>query len=214
MKHLEIEVKIRENVGKRHTKTLRKQGNVPCVLYGNNGNIHFYAEENRFRKLVYTPNAYTVKLKFEDKVVDAILQDIQFHPVKDNIMHIDFLQVYEDKPLKIGVPVKLHGFPKGVQEGGKLQLEQRRLLVKSLLKHLPDVLDIDVENLGLGKVLKVGELKFDNIELIDNPNTVVASVKLTRAAKGMEDEKADEDEETREDGEVTPAETEEKASEE
>lgn len=191
MKHIEIEGKVRESLGKKSTKALRYQGEVPCVIYGREENTHFYAEEKAFRKLIFTPNAYTVKLKIGNKEVNAILQDIQYHPVKDNILHVDFLQVYDDKPVKIGVPVKLHGFPKGVQEGGKLNLEQRRLLVKGLLKDLPDILDVDVNNLGLGKVLKVADLKYDNIELIDNPNTVVASVKLTRAAKGASGEEGE-----------------------
>lgn len=163
---------------------------VPCVLYGNGENVHFFAHENAFRKLVYTPHVYTVKLDIEGKEFDAILQDIQYHPVKDNILHIDFLGINEEKHIKIAVPVVLHGYAKGVKEGGKLNLEKRRLMVKGLLKHLPDTIDLDVEDMGLGKVMKVKDITLDNLELIDQPNTVVASVKLTRAAKGMAEEAA------------------------
>ncbi|HBF89156.1 MAG TPA: 50S ribosomal protein L25 [Bacteroidales bacterium] len=184
MKTLELKVKTRTEIGKKSTKQLRKQGNVPCELYGGKDNLHFYAFENDFLPLVYTPNAYLVKLDIEGKEHHAVLKDLQFHPVSDKLLHIDFLQIFDDKPVTIAVPVKLNGFAKGVKDGGKLNLESKKLNIKALPKHLPDLIELNVDDLGLGKTIKVRDLKYDNFELVDFPNTVIASVKLTRAAKG------------------------------
>lgn len=186
MKTLEIKGKVRESVGKKNAKLLRKEDHVPCVLYGGKEVVHFSAHEIEFKDLVYTPNVYGVKIKLESKEYSAIIKALQFHPVTDKIVHIDFVETFADKKISIGVPVKLHGFAKGVKEGGKLNLERRKLTVNGLINEIPDSLDINVENLGLGKTIKAGELSFDNITLTDPKNTIVASVKLTRAAKGME----------------------------
>jgi large subunit ribosomal protein L25 len=193
MKLLEIKCTRREKVGKKESKKLRKQGRVPCVLYGGDEIIHFLASENDFRHLVYTPNVYLLQLDIEGKVYNAILQDIQFHPVTDSILHMDFFQVFDDKPVSIYVPVQLNGVPEGVKHGGKLALEARRLRARALTGDLPDVLQIDVSGIGLGKSIKVEELEFANIQLLDSPNTVIASVKLTRAARGVlpEDEEVE-----------------------
>ncbi|TVR74561.1 MAG: 50S ribosomal protein L25/general stress protein Ctc [Marinilabiliales bacterium] len=188
MKLLEIKCSLRESVGKKDSRKLRKQGGVPCVLYGGGENIHFTAPENDFRHLVYSPKVFLLKLDIEGKVYDAVLQDIQFHPVTDRILHMDFFQVFEDRPVSIDVPVQLHGVPEGVKHGGKLALEARRLRVRGLPKDMPDILNVDVTNIGLGKSVKVGELEFEGLELLDFPNLVIASVKLTRAARGLTDE--------------------------
>ncbi|MFH2141253.1 MAG: 50S ribosomal protein L25/general stress protein Ctc [Bacteroidota bacterium] len=188
MKSIEIKVQLRDSVGKKSTKNLRKNEFVPCVIYGTEENINFFGHENNFKKIVQTPFVYIVKLDFGDKKYDAILKDIQFHPVTDRIIHIDFMKVTEDVPVKIAIPVILEGLPVGVKDGGKLSLENRRISVKGLLKNLPDNLVVDVENLELGKVVKVKDLSFENLEITTPPNTVIASVKLTRAAKGMEAE--------------------------
>jgi large subunit ribosomal protein L25 len=185
MKLLEIKCSRRAKVGKKESNKLRKQGNIPCVLYGGEENIHFFAPENDFRHLVNTPNVYLLKLQIEDKVYDAVLQDLQFHPVTDRVLHIDFYRVYKDRPVSIAIPVQLNGVPEGVKQGGKLALETRRLKVKALPGDLPDILEVDVTRLGLGKSIKVEGLKIPGIQLLDSPNTVVASVKLTRAARGM-----------------------------
>jgi large subunit ribosomal protein L25 len=184
MKFLEIKCSKREKTGKKDSKRLRKQGSVPCVLYGGKENIHFLASENDFRHLVYTPNVYILKLDIENDVYNAVLQDIQFHPVTDSIMHMDFFQVFDDKPVSIDIPVQLNGVPEGVKRGGKLALESRRLRTRGLPGDLPDILEIDVTKIGLGKSIKVEELEFRNIQLLDSPNMVIASVKLTRAARG------------------------------
>ena len=186
MKSLEIKGIIRETTGKKDTKKLRKENNIPCVLYGGKENIHFTDHHNSFLKLVYSPNVYTLKLNIDGKQYNAMLHDIQFHPVSDKILHIDFLEIFEDKKIIIQIPVKLIGFAKGIQEGGKQRLELRKLKVCAFLKDLPDTLDINVENLSLGESIKVGELSFDNLELLDSKNEDVVSVKIARVAKGME----------------------------
>lgn len=195
MKLLEIKCSKREKVGKKESKKLRKQGDVPCVLYGGGENIHFLAPENDFRHLVYSPNVYLLKLDIGGKVYNAVLQDIQFHPVTDKILHMDFFQVFEDRPVSINIPVQLNGVPEGVKQGGKLALETRRLRARGLPGELPDILEVDVTGIGMGKSIKVEELEFSNIELLDPPNLVLASVKLTRGARGVlpEDEEAAED---------------------
>ncbi len=203
MKLLEIKCSKRDAVGKKDSRKLRRQGSVPCVLYGGDGNIHFTAPENDFRHLVYSPSVYLLKLDIGGEVYDAILQDIQFHPVTDRVLHMDFYQVYEDKPVSIDIPVQLNGVPEGVKQGGKLALEARRLKVRSLPGNLPDILHVDVTGIGLGKSIKVGELGFDGLEMLDSPNLVVASVKLTRASRGMtpEEEEAEAEAEAAAEGE-------------
>jgi large subunit ribosomal protein L25 len=185
MKSLEVKCNLRESTGKKNSKNLRKQGMVPCVLYGGGENVHFLAPENDFRHLVYTPNAYLVKLDIDGKEYKCVLHEIQFHPVTDKILHMDFYQVFDDKYVTMQVPVQLNGVPEGVKQGGKLSLESRRRKARALPGDLPDVLVIDVSKVGLGKSIKVNELKFPGIQLLDSPNTVIASVKLTRAARGM-----------------------------
>ncbi len=194
MKLLEIKCSLREKTGKKDSKKMRKQGNVPCVLYGGDENVHFTAPENDFRHLVYTPHVYLMKLDIDGKVYDAVLQDIQFHPVTDKILHIDFYQVYEDRPVSVSIPVQLNGVPEGVKQGGKLALEARNLRARALPADLPELLEVDVTGIGLGKSVKVGELDFKGIELLDSENLVIASVKLTRAARGITDEDEDESE--------------------
>ncbi len=193
MKSLEIKCSKREKVGKKDSSKLRKEGNVPCVLYGGGQNIHFTAPENDFRHLVYTPNVYLLKLDVSGEKYNAILQDIQFHPVSGSILHMDFYQVFEDKSVSVEIPVQLNGVPEGIRHGGKLAIEARRLKARALPGDLPDILEIDVSQLGLGKSIKVGELKFPGIQLLDAPNHVVASVKLTRAARGVIEEEAEEE---------------------
>lgn len=191
MKLLEIKCSVREKVGKKESKKLRKQGNVPCVLYGGEENIHFLASENDFRHLIYSPNVYLLKLDIAGKGYNAILQDIQFHPVSDRVLHMDFFQVYKDKPVSVEIPVQLNGVPEGVKHGGKLALEARRLRARALPGDLPDILQVDVSKVGLGKSVKVEELDFPKIQLLDSPNLVIASVKLTRAARGVLPEDAE-----------------------
>ena len=190
MEVVKIKVKKRENVGKNATKQLRKKGLVPGVLYGGDKNIHFYAPEHEFDKIIYTDRVYFIDLDVDGEVYRCIKKDDQFHPVSDKLIHIDFLQIFEDKPVKIYLPVKLVGFAKGVQMGGNLYQMMRYILVKGLPGDIPDHLEVDITNLGLGKSLKIGDLKFDKLTILEPESAVVATIKLTRAAKSKQQEEA------------------------
>ena len=165
-------------------KAIRKNNGVPCVLYGGAENIHFTVPVEGLRNLVYTPHIYTVNLSIDGKEVKAIMKDIQFHPVKDNILHVDFYQINEEKPIVMEVPVQLEGLAEGVKAGGKLQLQMRKLKVKALYTNIPEKLIVNVSHLGLGKAIQVKELAFENLELLNAKEAVVCAVKLTRAARG------------------------------
>ncbi|WP_321478409.1 50S ribosomal protein L25/general stress protein Ctc [uncultured Bacteroides sp.] len=166
-------------------KTIRKNGEVPCVLYGAGENIHFTVTAESLRNLVYTPHIYIVDLDIDGKKVNAILKDIQFHPVKDTILHVDFYQIDESKPIVMEVPVQLEGLAEGVKAGGKLTLQMRKLRVKALYNDIPERLAVSVAHLGLGKTVKVGELSYENLTLLNAKEAVVCAVKLTRAARGL-----------------------------
>ncbi len=181
----------------RALKEIRKNGGVPCVLYGGNEVVHFTVTNEGLREvvhftvtneglrnLVYTPHIYVVDLVIDGKKVNAILKDIQFHPVKDTILHVDFYQIDEAKPIVMEVPVQLEGLAEGVKAGGKLALQMRKIKVKALYNVIPEKLIINVSHLGLGKTIKVGELSFEGLELISAKEAVVCAVKLTRAARG------------------------------
>ena len=183
MQVFELKGELRTDLGKKATKALRAEGKVPCVLYGGGENIHFAVAERALQNLLYTPIVYIVKLDIDGKTCEAVMREIQFHPVSDRVLHIDFYQIDENKPVVMEVPVKLHGFAAGVQAGGKLSLVVRKLKVKALPANLPGEIDIDVTNLGLGKSVKVKDLSFDNFEIVNAKDVVVAQIKLTRAAR-------------------------------
>lgn len=188
MKSFAIEGAVRETVGKKETKKLRAEGKVPCVLYGGEETIHFYAEASAFHKVVYTPNVYLIDLDIDGTIHKAIIQDIQFHPVEEQILHVDFLKINEDKPVKIDVPINVHGYAAGMRSGGKLKVNLRRLKVKALAKDLPDHIDIDITNLELGQSFKVDELKSDKLEFLNSKSVPVVSVMITRAARAAADD--------------------------
>ncbi len=205
MKTVSMSGSLRENVGKKDAKALRRAKRVPCVIYGGKEQLHFSVEEAEFKPLVYSPEIAFVELTIGDKVIKAILQDIQFHPVTDSIYHADFIELVEGKPIIMGVPVKTSGLPKGVTLGGKLMIKLKRLKVKSLPEFMPENITIDVTELLIGQSVKVKEINIDNIELLDNANSVVATVRVTRAAasagsleEGEEDEESEEAESTEE----------------
>ncbi|MFO7756825.1 MAG: 50S ribosomal protein L25/general stress protein Ctc [Bacteroidales bacterium] len=199
MRTLEINAHSRKQTGKSETKRLRKQGNVPCVMYGGEEILHFYAEENSFIELVYTPNVYIVTINIDGEKRKAVLKDIQFHPVTDKIIHIDFIEVFDDRPVTIIVPVNLTGDSVGLKAGGKLRLKRRRLTIRGLADVLPDKLDIDISNLDIGQTIQVEELSFDGIEILDPPRAMVVAVISSRLAmKGMEIPEDVEEEETEE----------------
>jgi large subunit ribosomal protein L25 len=182
MKSITIKGSERESVGKVATKALRNAGEVPCVIYGGNQPVHFSADERAFKTLVYTPNAHTVVIELGGKTFNAILQDIQVHPVTDKILHIDFFQLFDDKEITMEVPVKVVGVSPGVLLGGVLRLNTRRLKVKALPANLPDFVDADISALEMGNKLYVTKLVSDKYKLLHPDNTVVAQVRISRAA--------------------------------
>jgi large subunit ribosomal protein L25 len=182
MKSITIKGQERENVGKKATKALRDAGMVPCVIYGGDQPVHFAADKRAFKDLVYTPNAHTVVIELEGKKIDAILQDIQFHPVSDAILHIDFFQLQDDREVIMEVPVKITGKSPGVMAGGVLRLAQRRLKVKALPKNLPDFISADISPLEMGNKLYITKLASDDYKFMHPDNTVVCQVRISRAA--------------------------------
>jgi large subunit ribosomal protein L25 len=183
MKSITIKGSERENVGKKATKAVRDAGMVPCVIYGGNQPVHFAADERAFKDLVYTPNAHTVVVELENGTkVDCILQDIQFHPVSDKILHIDFFQLNDEKEIVMEVPVKVTGTSPGVLLGGVLRLNQRRLKVKALPKNLPDFVEANITPLEMGNKLYVTKIPTNNFKLMHPDNTVVCQVRISRAA--------------------------------
>ena len=200
MKSITINGSTRKVLGKKSTKELRKQEMVPCVLYGEGEPVHFSAKELDFSKLVYTPNAHTVKIVLEKKELDAILQDIQFHPLSDKILHVDFYQLSENKEVSMEIPIKIEGSAPGVLiSGGVLILNQRKLKVKALPKNLPDFITADISKLELGDKLYSSELKDEKYEFLHPDNTVVCQVKVARTSlKEIEETEAEVSEETAE----------------
>jgi large subunit ribosomal protein L25 len=188
MNTIEIKGSFRTELGKKSSKQIRKTGNVPCVIYSKEKNIHFHTHEISFKNLVYTPDAHLVKLNIEDKVYNAVLKDIQFHPVKDNIIHADFIEIFEDKPITITIPIKVTGDSVGVIAGGKLSIKKRSLKVKGLSKDLPQSLPIDITNLKIHEGIKVSDLSYDKIELLDPKKSLVLSIATSRVAQKTEAE--------------------------
>ena len=183
MKSITIKGSERENVGKKATKAVRDAGMVPCVIYGGDQPVHFAAEEKAFKNLVYTPNAHTVVIELNSgKKADVILQDIQFHPVSDKILHIDFYALKDDKEIMMEIPVKITGTSPGVLAGGVLRLNQRRLKVKALPKNLPDFVEANISGLEMGNKLYVTKIETNNFKLMHPDNTVVCQVRISRAA--------------------------------
>lgn len=182
MKSITIKGSERENVGKKATKAVRDAGMVPCVIYGGNQPVHFVADERAFKDLVYTPNAHTVVIELNGASFNVIMQDIQFHPVSDKILHIDFFQLSDDKEIIMEVPVKITGTSPGVLLGGVLRLNQRRLKVKALPKNLPDFVEASISELQMGNKLYVTKLETNNFKLMHPDNTVVCQVRISRAA--------------------------------
>jgi len=184
MKHFELKGQIREVGNKAVVKAFRKEGLVPCNLYGLGiDNVLFTVVEKDLKGLLSSPNSHIVDLVLSDgKTYTAILHELQFHPVKDNCLHIDFLLVNEEKPIAIDVPVAISGHPIGVQQGGKFVQKLRKLRVSALQKDLPDELPINVDNLGLEKKVVAGDLHYDNVTILTQKDTVVCAVLSTRAS--------------------------------
>ena len=184
MKSFDLKGTSRTEVGKKSTNELRKNNGIPCVLYGIEKEAKAFAvTADAVRKLVYTPDIHVVNLTIDGVECKAVLKDIQFHPVKDTILHMDFLQIVEDKAIVMEVPTVLTGLAAGVKLGGKLQQAIRKIKVKAVYANIPEKLTVDVTELALGKSIKVGDLSFDGIELVTPAQTVVCSVAATRASR-------------------------------
>lgn len=207
MKSITIKGSKRESVGKVATKALRNADKVPCVLYGGENPLHFSANELDFSKLVYTPSAHTVVLDIDgDQKINAILQDIQFHPVSDKILHVDFYQLFDDKEVSMDIPVTIEGSAPGVMlEGGTLVVSKRKLKVKALPNNLPDFITVDISELRLGGKISVIDLEADAFTILHPDNTVVCKVRTSRASMVIEDDVV-EGEESTEEGEAAGAE--------
>ena len=202
MKSITINGSQRESVGKSSTKALRNAGKVPCVVYGGEKPVHFSADEISFSKLVYTPNAHTVIISLDGKEeINAVIQDIQFHPVSEKILHIDFFQLFENKEINMTIPVKFSGNAPGVRlEGGLLFKNKRKLYVKALPKNLPDFISVDISNLHLNDKVTIQDLLNENYIFVHPENMVVCQVKMSRASLSLttaeeEDEEGEEGEE-------------------
>ncbi|NJX16048.1 50S ribosomal protein L25/general stress protein Ctc [Tamlana crocina] len=207
MKSITINGSQRESVGKKATKALRNAGQVPCVLYGGDKPVHFSAPELAFSKLVYTANAHTVVIELDNgTTLNAVLQDIQFHPVTDRILHVDFYQLFEDKEIALNIPVNLVGNSRGVKNGGVLRRNNRKLRVKALPANLPDFIEIDITPLKIGDKVYVGELPKEGYHFLHTDNTVVCQIKTSRTAIADEDEDEEEGAEAEAAAETTSAE--------
>jgi large subunit ribosomal protein L25 len=196
MQSITIKGSQRESVGKVATKALRNAGKVPCVLYGGDKPLHFSADEVSFKPLVYTANVYTATIELEGKTYNAILQDIQFHPVSDKILHVDFYQLFDDKLVTMSIPVKLVGVSPGVLNGGSLRFAMRKLNVRALPADLPDFINADISKLRIGHKLYVTALKNEKFSILHPDNTVVVQVRTSRNVSAAEEEEEGEEEAT------------------
>jgi large subunit ribosomal protein L25 len=197
MKEINVTGKKRSDLGKKASKALRKQGFVPCNLYGEKRDekgipvaLAFAASLSELRKLVYTPHTYVVNLDIDGEKHGAILKELQFDPVTDGLLHVDFFEINEAKPIVIAIPVKIEGLAPGVRDGGRMNIGVRKLNVKAPFQLIPEHLVVNVSELRLGKSIKVGELSYDNIEIVTNKEVVVCSVKMTRQAVDTTTEEA------------------------
>jgi large subunit ribosomal protein L25 len=191
MKSVEIQGTLRTEVGSKYAQAERKVGNVPCVIYGGEAPVHFTAPALAFKSLVYTPEAKTAKITVNGKTVEAVIQDMQFHPVTDALMHIDFIQLVEGKAVTMNIPVVLNGQARGVLNGGKLKMVLRTLSVRALPNQLPDNIQLDITNLRIGKSIRVSDVVPAGYEILNADTAVIVTVKKARGA--MDDEEEDEE---------------------
>jgi large subunit ribosomal protein L25 len=180
MKTVALKGVLRTELGSKTSRLLRNEGKVPCVLYGGNELVHFYVYSPDFKNLVYTPNTYKVQITVEDKKYMAILQDMQFHPVNESILHADFLLVNDVKPVTVSIPVKVEGNSPGVRAGGKLMQKIQRLKVKALISNIPDYAMVNIDKLELGQSVKVKNIDIPNVEILDSKDNAIVTIKMTR----------------------------------
>jgi large subunit ribosomal protein L25 len=212
MKKVSMSGSLRENVGKKDAKKVRREGNIPCVIYGGKEQIHFVAKYLDFEKLVFTPDVYLVDIEVDGKTHQTILQEVQYHPVTDRILHADFMEVSDAKPIIVGMPVLLEGDSPGVMAGGQLIKKMHRIRVKGLAKDMPEFIRVDISKLLIGGSFKVKDLEVEKLSFLDPDNSVIVRVKAARTAteiSGEEEEEEGEGEETTEEGSTPEAATEE-----
>ena len=189
MKTVSLSGSLRENVGKKDTKALRKAELVPCVMYGNGTEqIHFATEAKNFKKILFTPETYVINFEINGQKYDTILQDIQYHPVTDEVLHADFFVVKEDKPVTVVLPIAIEGSAPGVMRGGKLKQSIRKIKVCGLLKDLPDYVKVNISSLNIGDAIKVKDLAIDNVTCVTPGYTVIVAVNTARGAVAAEEE--------------------------
>lgn len=188
MKHFEINAEMRTDVGKKASKKIRRENSIPCVIYGGENNIHFFTPQTEVRKFVYSPEVMFADIKVAGKTFTTMVKDIQFHPVSDKILHIDFYEIHPDKPVKIQVPIKVTGSSPGVKSGGKLKQNFKRLTVRGLMNDIPDTFEISISNLRVNQTIKIKDLVSDKLEFIDPKANIVLTVTSTRGVALIEEE--------------------------
>ena len=184
MKTIVVNAVVRNDFGKKAAKDARRQGLVPCVLCGNGETVNFTIDPRDIKALIYTPNSYIVEFHFGDKVELGVMREAQWHPVREELLHVDFFRIAEGKPVSVAIPVRLTGNAEGVKVGGKLVLSARKLVVSALVENLPDEIVVDVTSLGVGKTIFVGDLDIEGLKFVTPATTAVCAVRVTRASRG------------------------------
>ncbi len=184
MKTIEIKGSARSEFGKKTSKQIRREEGVPCTIYGGGDTVHFSVPVKSLKELIYTPNSFIISFDIDGKQETGVMREVQFHPVREEILHIDFFRVIKGKPVAIDIPVTLKGNSEGVKAGGKLMQSKRKLRVSGLVENLPDTLDVDISKLEIGKSIFVGDLDFKGLTILTPATTAVCAVKVTRAARG------------------------------
>ncbi len=186
MKTINVKATTRTDFGKKAAKDVRRAGQIPCVLCGNGETVNFSVDPAEIKPLIYTPNSYIVEFQFEGKKELAVLRDTQFHPIREEILHLDFFRVVSGKPVSIAIPVRLTGNAEGVKVGGKLALSARKVTVSAMVENLPDEIVVDVTPLGVGKTIFVGDLEVANVKFLTPATTAVCAVRVTRASRSAQ----------------------------
>jgi len=205
MKKVSLSGSPRENVGKKDAKKHRREGNIPCVIYGGEKQIHFVTDEIKFDKIIFTPEVFLINIEVDGKEYQTILQDVQYHPVTDKVLHADFLQLIPGKQVSIGIPINLVGSSPGVMAGGQMIKKMHRLRLRGLIDDMPDQVDVDISSLVIGTSIKIRDIELDKLTTLDPPNSVIVRVKTSR---NVAEDEEDEDEEEGEEGageEAAPA---------
>jgi large subunit ribosomal protein L25 len=184
MKTIQINGTVRNDFGKKYAKAARREGQVPCIVYGGGEEKAFFIDAKELGQLIYTPNSYIIELNIDGTIEKAVMREVQYHPVREQVLHVDFYRVQEGKPVAVNVPVRLTGNAEGVKVGGKLALSARKLTVKALVEYIPDEIVVDVTPLKVGQTIFVGDLKHENLTFVTPATTAVCAVRVTRASRG------------------------------